>query len=588
MALDLARPFILFDDARADLHCRVYQGEVARIAASDFGEVRGALERLRAAHTDGLHAAGYIAYEAGGGLEMRMRGRLPADRALLSFGLYERAEFVPWREITAAITGRTGKAYGFLPPASAADHENMVAACLKYILDGDVYQINATLVLEGRAAGHPAALYDRLRRAQRMPYGALAKEAGGRWVLSASPEMFFELKEGNIAARPMKGTAARQPSAAKDAAAAETLSRDEKNRAENLMITDLIRNDLSRIAKPGTVSVEDMFRVETYPTVHQMVTGLSAELADGMDAVDVLAAMFPCGSITGAPKIRAVQIITEVEPAARGLYTGSIGYLDPSGDAAFNVAIRTLEVVGDRIKLGVGAGIVADSDPQEEWHETMAKAAFAEADAHPFHLFETMRFDPDEGIKSLELHLARLKASSARFDFACNRHAIRNYLQALTGRETETKRIKLTLARGGQFSASLAPISETPAAMQVAIVPLPVPPDDWRLFHKTSDRAFYDETRRDAGSDEVMFRRKDGLLTEGSFTNLFVKRENVLLTPRAESGLLPGVLRADLLQTGRAREADLRARDLSDGFFIGNALRGLIPATLVAPQNAGS
>jgi para-aminobenzoate synthetase / 4-amino-4-deoxychorismate lyase len=295
----------------------------------------------------------------------------------------------------------------------------------------------------------------------------------------------------------------------------------------------------------------------------------------------MIRALFPCGSITGAPKLRAMGVIAEVETSPRDVYTGSIGRIDPGGqDAAFNVAIRTLHVTGSSARLGLGSGIVADSQPPAEWAECLAKGAFVASDRR-FDLIETMAFDPMEGVRRLDAHLARMKASAETFGFAFDRHAARNELQAATFRLREPSRVRLLLARSGAMAIESAPMAPAPLMpVDVVIAPLPVSPHDFRLRHKTTDRAFYDQARRDGGVFETVFVDGNGHITEGSFTNVFVERDGTLLTPPLTHGLLGGILRNELVLDGRAQEADLRAEDLTQSFFIGNSLRGLLPARL--------
>ena len=406
---------------------------------------------------------------------------------------------------------------------------------------------------------------------------------GDHTLVSLSPELFFGLDGDRLECRPMKGTARRDADPTTDRAAAAALAADPKQRAENLMIVDLMRNDLARVAVAGSVTVPELWMVETYPTVHQLTSTVTATLAPGRDATDVLAATFPCGSITGAPKVRAMAAIAAIEERARGPYTGAIGRIDAGGDAAFNVAIRTLVLPEgtDAATLSLGAGIVADSDPAAEWAECLAKGAFV-GDGRPrFDLVETMAFDPEEGIARLEAHLARMKASADALGFAFDRHDARNELQAATFRLRTARRVRLLLAPSGRVAIEIAAMPPPPAGpLQVALGLLPVSPLDLRLRHKTSARGFYDAARIDSGADEVVFVH-DGSLTEGSFTSVFVPRGDVLVTPRA-GPLLPGVLRAELLESGRAIEGDLSPADLADGFYVGNALRGLLPAVAKA------
>ncbi|MEO7827983.1 MAG: chorismate-binding protein, partial [Allosphingosinicella sp.] len=453
--------------------------------------------------------------------------------------------------------------------------EAAIARALEHILDGDIYQANLTFQAEVATAGHPLALYAAIRPRARAGWGGVVF-TGEHWLLSFSPELFFTLEAARVTTRPMKGTAA----AASDP---EALRNDPKQRAENLMIVDLLRNDLSRLSKPGTVKVPALFEVETYPTVLQMTSTVTGALEDGRGGVDLLETIFPCGSVTGAPKIRAMEIIASLERERRGPYTGSIGRLAPDGDAEFNVAIRTL-VLRDgetAARLGLGSGIVADSVAADEWLECLAKGEFV-AVSRRFDLIETMRFDPREGLYELDRHLARMKRGADAFGFAFDRHHARNELQAATFFLREARKLRLLLSSSGALAIESRPLPEMPEGpVEVALAPLPVEAEDFRLRHKTSDRGFYDEAREAAGTLEVAFVDRDGFLTEGSFTSLFVERGGKLLTPPLARGLLPGVLREVLIAEGRAEEADLRAEDLESGFFVGNAVRGLIAARLI-------
>ncbi|HET9639397.1 MAG TPA: aminodeoxychorismate synthase component I [Allosphingosinicella sp.] len=551
---------------------RLYRGPAEVVEVRRPEEIRPALERLR-----GRHAAGFIAYEAGHGLEPKLAPLAIEAEAgappLLWFGLFD-----GWEEVDPArlLPNPAGAWAG--PPRPLVErkaHEAAVARALEHIIEGDIYQANLTFRAEVATAGHPLALYAAIRPRARAGWGGIVF-TGEHWLLSFSPELFFTLEEGRVTARPMKGTAA----AGSDP---EALRGDPKQRAENLMIVDLLRNDLSRVSKPGSVKVPALFEVETYPTVLQMTSTIVGEIEGGLDGVDLIGAIFPCGSVTGAPKIRAMEIIAGLEREQRGAYTGSIGRLAPDGQAAFNVAIRTLVLRdGETIaRLGLGSGIVADSIAAEEWRECLAKGEFV-ATRRRFDLIETMRFDPHEGIAELDRHLARMKRSAETFGFAFDRHHARNELQAATFFLREGRKLRLLLSSSGALAIESRPLPPAPeAAVEVALAPLPVEAEDFRLRHKTSDRRFYDEAREAAGAFEAVFVGREGFVTEGSFTSLFVERGGRLLTPPLKRGLLPGVLREALIEAGRAEEADLRAEDLEGGFLLGNAVRGLIAARLV-------
>jgi para-aminobenzoate synthetase / 4-amino-4-deoxychorismate lyase len=580
----LDTPFVLLDDARAKgaAPSRLYRAPLKVLTTRDPGEVPALLNALKGSP---YHAAGYLSYEAGHALEDRLKGQgkihaLP----LLWIGLFDGYEQLASSDVAGRLPDPAGAWAGApRPEISQDDYDAALFGVKGYIEAGDIYQANLTIRSRISTVGHPLALYAGLRQRAKAGYGGVIW-TGEDWLLSLSPELFFALQDGKITTKPMKGTAARDGN---DAATIAALRADPKQRAENLMIVDLLRNDLSRVAEPGSVKVPHLFDVETYPTVHQMTSTVTAQVRHGLEAVDVMAAIFPCGSITGAPKIRAMEVIGEVEHSARGAYTGSIGRIDPataqgSGDAAFNVAIRTLHLHRSetRATLGLGGGIVADSRAGDEWDECIAKGAFV-ADKRVFDLIETMRFDPDIGIALLERHLERMKASAAALDFHFDRHAARNELQAATFRLHSLHKVRLLLARSGQMAIE---VRDLPAfvegAAEVAIVPLPVDASDFRLRHKLTDRGFYDAARKQSGTFEVLFEDTGGFLTEGSFTSIFVERDRMLLTPPLSRGLIPSVLRTELIETGQAAEADLRAQDLNDGFFVGNAVRGLLRARL--------
>jgi para-aminobenzoate synthetase/4-amino-4-deoxychorismate lyase len=580
-------PFVLLDDARTGGTQTLYRDPVEIVCARTPEQVRPALAVLRAATQQGHHAAGWMGYEAGHALDPKLSPLEQSPRAgdpwLLWFGLFETAETLAPGALDAMLPDPAGAwASEPRPLIARADYDTALERTKALIAAGDIYQANLSFRATVTTQGSPLALYARLRAQAGAGWGGIVHD-GAHWLLSLSPELFFRIDGRRIATRPMKGTAPRGRTPAEDDAFAARLAADPKERAENLMIVDLLRNDLSRVSRAGSVHVPELFAVERYPTIQQMVSEVEAELAPGRDAIDVIEALFPCGSITGAPKIRAMEIIDQVESDPRGPYTGAIGHLAPDGSAAFNVAIRTLVLPegGNQALIGLGSAVVADSTAAGEWRECGAKGAFVTAGQRAFDLIETMRFDPDDGILELDRHVARLGASAAAFGFPFNRHDIRNELHAATFRLMAPHRVRLLLSPSGALAIetrSLPPAVEGP--VDVRIVPLPVDPSDFRLAHKTTDRTFYDHARRAADIFEVVFVRPDGLLTEGSFTTLLVPRDGHLVTPPLERGLLPGILRAALLESGEAVEGDLTEADLRDGFYVGNALRGLMSARL--------
>lgn len=582
----MAAPFLLFDDARiSGAPCRLYEAPVGEIVAHDIDNIAPTLASLRTAVASGRHVAGWISYDAGYALEEKLR---PLERRLgttplLWFGLFDGYRILG-AEQRDELLGDPAAAWLGQPRPRIERAAYLAAATQvkEHLCAGDYYQANLTFGCDVALTGSPLAAYAQMRARSNAGWGGVVRHPGG-WLLSLSPEQFFTLQSGQLEAKPMKGTAPRRADPVADRAEADTLVADPKQRAENLMIVDLIRNDLARVAEPGTVAVPELFAVESFPTVHQLVSRVTARLRAGIDAVGVLETLFPCGSITGAPKIAAMAALRALEPEARGVYTGSMGWIDPDGNAAFSVLIRTLEIEDDTglARLGLGAGLVVDSVVEDEWTECLLKGKFVASDPAEFDLIETMRFDPAVGISDLDRHLDRLDGSAARFDFPFNRHSARNELQAATFRRREPAMLRLLLSPKGTMAIELKPIPESPAQpVEVAVRPLPVAADDFRLSYKTTARAFMEVARADGGKFETIFVDPDGHLTEGSFTSIFVERDGKYLTPPIARGLLPGLLRARLIEEGKAEEADLTLDDLADGFLIGNAVRGLIEAKL--------
>jgi len=599
--MDGKRPFVLLDDARAEgaSDAQVFENPREIFVARQSDEVESVLARAEAARAEsGGTLAGYVAYEAGLALEDRLAPLAPprvgATGPLVWFGLFDEVKRIPAAEMPAWLAARAGGGHASIGPLGPAitlgDYLDRFDALQQAIRAGDIYQANLTFMLEGPARGDPLALYAKIRGDAAAGYGGLVFD-GSHWLLSFSPELFFSLKGREAKAKPMKGTRPRASDPDADRALAEELRSSVKDKAENLMIVDLMRNDLSRVAEAGSVRVDAPFAVETYPTVHQMVSTVRATLNEGTGAMDLLRALFPCGSITGTPKIRAMELIDSVERNARGPYCGAIGRIGAGTDgavaAAFNVAIRTIRLTpgeNDRhhATLGVGGAIVADSEAMAEWRECMVKGGFARGAASGADLIETMRFDPEEGVALLELHLERMKASAAQLGFSFDRHETRNLVHAICFELEEPAKLRLVLARSGAIALETAPLPEA-LTEPVACVALPHPlvPGDWRLRHKSSDRQFHQAALAAAqagGAAEALLVREDGLVTEGSWTSVFVERDGMLLTPPLALGLLPGVLRRALIDEGRAKEAKLTLDDLAGGFLIGNALRGLMQA----------
>ena len=569
-------PIVLLDDATPGReHLTRFAGFSGAIRADAPEEVPDAFAAIARALERGLHVAGYFSYELGTLLEARLRPLLPARRSvpLLWFGLFERME--------PAVPEPGGRAYAgrLRHEWDAAAYGRRFARVRRYIADGDVYQANLSFRSRFAFAGCARALYARLRAQSNAAYGAFIDD-GERQILSLSPELFFALDaQGHLTAKPMKGTIARGADPASDEAARAALLASEKDRAENLMIVDLLRNDLGRIAELGSVRVEGLFTVETYPTLHTMVSTVRARMRKGTDAERLVRALFPCGSVTGAPKIRAMEILSELEASPRGLYCGAIGHFSPDGSARFNVAIRTLTIKDGEGELGIGGAVVQDSGAHSEYAECLLKARYYEAARRPLTLIETLRWSPGEGFVRLERHLERMARSAAYFGIAFDRARL-----VLPEGGEQALRVRVTLDEAGTFDATTAPLGLAQLHWTYAISPNRVRSGDMLARHKTNWREHLEQL---AGVDETVFLNERGEVAEGSRSTVFVRRGGELLTPPLSAGILDGVLRREMLERGECREAVLMPGDLEEGeVFFGNSLRGLIVASHCHPRRA--
>lgn len=586
---------LLHDNLTAGGKSLLFSAPEELLVAHDAGEARQALERITAAQTEGLWAAGYLAYELGFLFEQRLE-HLLAERSktpLLWIGLYRAPRALTKEELNAILNAAgPGSARDVAPSLSFETYEHAFDRVKDLIAAGDTYQVNLTMRTRFTLDGDPLGLYRTLAASQPVGYGAYIN-AGDHTVLSRSPELFVSAEGPRLKARPMKGTRRRGATLEDDAAGRAALAGDEKNRAENLMIVDLLRNDLGRIAEIGSVRVTDLFTVETYRSLHTMTSGIEAQKRPDISTVDVIRNLFPCGSITGAPKLRAMEIIREVEEGPRGLYTGSIGYIAPNGDFAFNVAIRTAVIdAAGHGEIGIGGGIVADSTARDEYQEALLKLKFLSDPAPPVTLIETLKWTPEESFVLLDRHLDRLTASARYFSLG-GAETARERLETASGDWSAAMRVRLTLSESG-VEVTAVPLPPNPASFRFMVADERLDSASPWLAHKTTNRAFYDQPRMAAhdryGVDEVVFLNERGELTEGSITNIFIERDGVLLTPDLSAGLLPGTLRAELIAQGTARAAVLTLADLhaADAIWLGNSVRGLIRAELFEPKDAAS
>ena len=579
------------------------------ITASSIAEIEPAFGLMEAAIARGDHLAGYMTYELGLALEPKLAGRLKEPVPLLWFGAFRERQRVSHAEITSFLdsaspalttTGKTTTGttasnanLTITPSQSYNSYLNNFNKVKANIAAGDIYQLNLTFKADITNAVNPLDLYARMRRAQPVAFGSLIM-TGDRTILSASPELFVESRDGWLETRPMKGTLKRGPRLEEEMAEQTVLASDEKSRAENLMIVDLMRNDLSRIAEPGTVSVEDLFKVETYRSLHQMISVIRARQNPAIGFFDQMRALLPPGSITGAPKIRAMELINELEQKPRGLYTGAIGFLSPKRDYVFNVAIRTIELDADGSgEIGIGSGLVHDSKARDEYDECLLKMKFLEAETPDFQLIETIGYFPGEGLVLLDEHMQRLQSSARYFNYQLDQDRLVTDLTLLTDQAAKPLRIRILLNESGATTITPVEISRPLPTdrWNITVAKTPMHSENPYLYHKTTHRAFYDDARfaaqKERRSDtvhEVIFINERGEITEGSFTNIFIDDQSgPLKTPPVSAGLLPGTLRASLLKVGKATEARLTITDLENAekIYVGNSVRGLIRARLV-------
>ncbi len=576
----MAEPRVILDDATPGRERLTrFTGLRSIISATRAEEVADTLAAIERARDCGHFVAGYFSYELGYLLERKLNALLPWQRAvpLLWFGVFDRTEACDARVLESA-----GRAYAgpLRYEWDAEDYRARFCRVHDYVEGGDIYQANLSFRSRFAFAGDPLALYRQLRARSAAAHGAFIDD-GERQILSFSPELFFDLKpDGQLTAKPMKGTIARGSDPGSDAEARAALAASVKDRAENLMIVDLLRNDLGRVAEIGSVHVEDLFAVETYPTLHTMVSTVKARLKQGSDVATIVRALFPCGSITGAPKIRAMEIIRELETSRRGVYCGAIGVFAPDGSARFNVAIRTLTIRDGEGELGIGGAVVQDSASGAEYDECLLKARYYEAARRPLELIETLRWSPDEGFVRRDLHLMRMARSAAVFGMAFDREEALRTLVSTVDAEHDL-RLRLTLNESSEFRCTAAPLGKAQTRWTYAISPRRVQSGDALARHKTNWREFWDDEHarlsRETGCDETIFLNERGEIAEGSRSNIFVQRGNVLLTPPLSAGILDGCLRRELLDQGKCREALLTLSDLEKGeVFLGNSLRGLI------------
>ena len=570
---DEAEPYVRFDAFDGVGRSWELQRPLSVAEAWNPAEVPAVLERVEEAVAGGAFAGGYLAYEAASGLDRHLTTRPPrTDLPLAWFGIFaERREIFPSRTPPPPASISPWR-----PSLDASGFALRIEAIRRLIAAGDTYQVNFTFPLHATTAADAVDLYLALGHAQRSGFSALLRLPGVD-IVSASPELFFRWSAGALELRPMKGTRPRGRWAAEDRVRAAELRGSAKERAENLMIVDLLRNDAGRVAEFGSVTVERLFEVETYPTVHQLTSTVRACTREGTRLVDLFRALFPSGSVTGAPKRRTMEIIASLEGRARGVYTGAIGMVTPD-EAVFNVPIRTLLLRGDgSVEMSVGSGVTWDSTAESEYAECLQKAVFAQAGLPQFSLLETMLFDPVDGFPLLDRHLARMGASAGYFGFTFSRSKARQAAEEAVAGVDSARRVRLLLSDAGGLSVETIPLDPLPDPLRTRITDRPVDSAYPLLFHKTTERRPYQERLQERpGFDDVILVNERGEATEFANGNLVAVIGGVAWTPPLECGLLPGIMREAMLERGELRERILRPADLrgADSIYRINSVRG--------------
>jgi len=569
-------PKILFDSFGGGRFASSWRfsGYDKTLVATQASEVIEVLNKVEQAAADGLYAAGFVAYEAASAFNPDLPYSPPVEGLPLAwFALFHE------RHDVDSGTGLTLSPVEVLlqPQDNPEVYSRNFERIRSYIAAGDCYQVNHTFPMRGTFGGNPGELYRQVGAAQQAPFCAYL-DIGRFAILSASPELFFSLKDGVITTRPMKGTARRGRWAEEDLAAVAQLRDSPKEKAENLMIVDLLRNDLGKVAEAGSVMVDALFEVETYPTVHQMTSTVSATLRPDTSLAEIFNALFPCGSVTGAPKRRSMEIISELEMAPRGIYCGAIGCVAPGGEALFSVAIRTLlfDAQTNSLAMGVGSAVTWDSDASSEYAECLSKGEFINRQNHDFRLIESLRLE--NGVYTLlNRHIARLTASAGYFGFICDREMITHALSDYSAQTHGLCKVRLLLAADGGIEVTSEPLVEDGGVLRVAVSAIRIDSNDGMRYHKTTRRELLDKARSSRPDcDEVLLLNEHGQLTEASYHTLVIKLDGQFVTPPLACGLLPGVLREELLERGEISEQLLYPDDLerAEELWLINSVRG--------------
>nr|WP_263323131.1 aminodeoxychorismate synthase component I [Neobacillus sp. Marseille-Q6967] len=548
-----------FADSYGQIRPYTFKNPIRIIEAQRLEDVIPTLQLVQKAVEDGYYAAGFLSYESAAAFDLANTVKSGNTMPFLWFGIFSEPEFYGL-ESSGEYTLTEWQ-----PSVSKNEYAKAIQSIKESIEDGVTYQTNYTIRLHSQFKGDDLAFFNRLKNAQASHYCAYLN-TGEYSILSASPELFFHLKGDRITTRPMKGTIKRGNTYLEDGENASWLYHSEKDRAENVMIVDLLRNDLGMIAEPGSVKVEKLFNIEHYPTVHQMTSTILAKVSEDMKLVDIFKALFPCGSITGAPKISTMKVIADLESTPREVYCGAIGFISPNKEAVFNVPIRTVMIdhQSGKASYGVGGGITWDSTVEGEYHEILAKAKLLKEKMVEFQLLESVLLE-DGKYFLLEKHLTRLAHSAQYFGFDSRLEEIRKRLDVFSSENDEgLLKVRLLVKKDGEIKIEGQPITQMDTPLKVILADEPIDKNHPFLYHKTTNREIYTKFHLKKPVDvfDVLLWNQDEELTEFTNGNVVVEINGLYWTPPISSGLLAGTFRDSLIENGEIREKIIKLEDL--------------------------